>query len=88
MQGHAVTYQQHIVENQQEQSNILAAINEKLEGVLERLDHIVENHSNLDQILHTFAACFDDSSTHSLASDRIEFLKPMIPMPIPAFATA
>jgi len=60
-------------------SESLAAINEKVECVLEKHDHILENRSNLDQILQTFATCFDYSSTHSLASDPIEVLKQTIP---------
>ena len=60
----------------------------------EKLDHIVENRSNLsnlEQILQTSAAYFDNSkvlSTHSPASDPIDVLKPMIPMPLLVFATA
>ena len=94
MQGHVVIDQRRIVENQDEHSHILAALYEKLESVHEKLDHIVENRSNrsnLEQVLHTFAACFDDSqilSTHSPASDPIDLLKPTIPMPLPVFATA
>jgi len=94
MQGHVVTDQRRIVENQHEHSHILAALYEKLESVHEKLDHIVEsrsNLSNLELILQTFAACFDGSkvlSMHSPASDPIDLLQPTIPMPLPVFATA
>jgi len=51
MQGHVVTNQQCIVDNQREQSHILAGLNEKLECILEKLDHMVENRSNFEQLL-------------------------------------
>ena len=66
----------------------MAALSEKVERVLENIDHIMEHHSNLDQFLQTLAACFDDSkimSTHSPASDPIDHLTPM---PMPVFVNA
>jgi len=87
----STAHRRRIVENQHEQSHNLAALNEKLESVLAKLDHIVENRSNLDQTLQMFARCFDDSkvmSTHSPHSDPIDLLEPTSPMPIPTFATA
>jgi len=91
MQGHVVANQQYIVENQHEQSHILAALNEKLECVLGKLDHMVENSSNFEQLVQKFTTCFDHSnvlSTQSPASDPIDLPGPTISMPIPAFATA
>lgn len=75
MQGHVVADQQHIVENQHEHSHILAALNSKLESVLEKLDHIVENRSNFEQIVQTITSCFDDSKV-SPASDPINLPEP------------
>lgn len=91
MQGHVVTDQRHIIENQHEHSHILASLNEKLEGILDRIDYMMENRSNLDQFFQTLTACFDDSrvmSMHSLASDPIHLIEPTIPMAIPVFAKA
>ena len=90
MQGHVATHQRRIVENQHEHSRIAAALNDKIESVLERLDYIMEHHSHFDQFLQTLAACFDDSkvmSPHPLARD-INLLKPTIPMPMPVFIRA
>ena len=70
MQGHVATDQRRIAENQHEHSRILAALNDKVESVLENLDRIMEHHSNFDQFLQTLAAFFDDSgimSTHTSA---------------------
>jgi len=91
MQGHVVTDQRRIVEDLQEHSYILAALNEKLEDALKKLDHIMVNRNNPGQFLQPFDAFFDDSrvkSTHSLASDPIEPPKPTTLVPILAFTTA
>ena len=90
MQGHVVTDQRRIVENQHEHSRVMAALNDKVESVLERLDHIMEHHSNFDQFLETLAAVFDDSkgmAMHPVAGD-INLLNPTIPMPLPIFIRA
>jgi len=79
---------------------MLAALNEKLDSVLEKLDHMVENSNNFEQFVQKLTTCFDDSktascfdhpkvlSTQSPASDPIDLPGPTISMPIPAFATA
>lgn len=79
MQGNVATDQRRIVENQHEQSYIMAAINEKL-------DRIMENCNNSDQFLQTLTACFDDSKIMarcSPATDLIDLPIPTLPMPIP-----
>jgi len=55
MQGHVAADERRIVENHYEQTRIITALNDKVECVLERLDHI-RDHRNLDQFLQTFAA--------------------------------
>ena len=90
MQGHIATHQRRIVENQHEHSRIAAALNDKIESVLEGLDHIMEHHSHVDQFLQTLAACFDGSkvmSLHPLAGD-INLLRLTNSMPMPIFIRA
>ena len=91
MQGHVVTDQRHIVDNQHEHSRIMASLSEKLEYISERIDYIAENRCNLDRFRQTLAACFDDSRVMSMlspASDPIDLLKSTIPLPIPVFVKA
>jgi hypothetical protein len=75
MQGHVVDDQRHVIENQHEHSRVLASLNDKLEGILDRIDNMMEHRSNLDQFLQTITACFDEArvmSMHSLASEPID----------------
>jgi hypothetical protein len=83
MQGHIAVGQQHIVGNQQEQFRIMATLNDKVECVLDKLEHIMGNH---DQFLQTLTVCSYDSavvSTYSDTGDPIDLFKPTTPMPTP-----
>lgn len=91
MQGHVAANQKRIVENHSEQSCMTAALNEKVERVLEKFDRIMEHHGNLEQFIQTLAGYFHDSRvmpTHSLARNPIDLLTPTIPIPIPIFVQA
>ena len=79
MQRHVITNQQHVVENQHEHFHILAALNEKLESVLEKLEHGVENGSNFEQIPQMSTAGCDDSQVlqpPTTCSDDSQVLQP------------
>ena len=90
MQGHVVNGQQRIVENQHEQHRFLAAINEKVDSIREKVDRIAENRSN-NQLLHTLTSCFDDPrilSTYSLGSYPIDLSESTNPVASPVSFTA